>query len=190
MAYTGKIIGLSKDYATGKYNLSLSVNEDVRGLFEKYKECEKLSIDIKKYRNSRSIDANRYMWLLLGKIAEKLNQDLDVNKYTKDDIYLMMLKDYGQYTVAGMVEAAVDRFKKEWKLVEEVDRKQTNNKTLVTLICYIGSSNYDTKEMSILIDGVVSKCKELDIETATPDEIEHMKALWGERYEKQKIKNL
>lgn len=50
--------------------------------------------------------------------------------------------------------------------------------------CYKGSSLYNTKEMSLLIDGVVRECKELGIETETPDEIERMKQEWGINIEK------
>ena len=41
-----------------------------------------------------------------------------------------------------------------------------------------GSSEYDTREMSVLIDGVISEAKELDIETLPPHEIERMKQKW------------
>jgi len=37
-----------------------------------------------------------------------------------------------------------------------------------------GSSAYDTQEMSVLIEGLVSECKELGIETLPPDEIKRM----------------
>ena len=44
---------------------------------------------------------------------------------------------------------------------------------------YFGSSTFDTKEMSVFLDGIVSECKELGIETATPDELERMKQKWN-----------
>ena len=34
-----------------------------------------------------------------------------------------------------------------------------------------GSSDYDTKEMSVLINGLVEECKEQGIETIPPDEL-------------------
>jgi hypothetical protein len=42
-----------------------------------------------------------------------------------------------------------------------------------------GSSLYNTLEMSKLIDGIVSEAKELDIQTATPEELRIMKERWG-----------
>jgi hypothetical protein len=37
-----------------------------------------------------------------------------------------------------------------------------------------GSSEYDTKEMYHLINGLIQECKEQDIETLTPNEMERM----------------
>ena len=47
-----------------------------------------------------------------------------------------------------------------------------------------GSSEYDTKEMSHLIDGLVSECKEMGIETLPPEELERMMAAYGKKIEK------
>lgn len=35
------------------------------------------------------------------------------------------------------------------------------------------------KEMSVLIDGVISECKDLGIETMPPDELALLKSKWG-----------
>ena len=47
-----------------------------------------------------------------------------------------------------------------------------------TYIMLRGSSSYDTKEMARLIDGLVSECKEVGIETLPPDEVERMMAAY------------
>ena len=44
---------------------------------------------------------------------------------------------------------------------------------------YRGSHTYDTKEMSVLIDGTVADAKELGIETLPPAELQAMKERWG-----------
>ena len=43
---------------------------------------------------------------------------------------------------------------------------------------FVGSSSYDTREMSILIDGVVSEAEGLGIITMTPGEIQRLKDNW------------
>ena len=49
----------------------------------------------------------------------------------------------------------------------------------VNIKFFWGSSNYNTADMSRLIDGIISDCHELDIETMTPSEISRLKAAWG-----------
>lgn len=126
---------------------------------------------LKEYREGRSKDANAYMWCLLGKIAEATGQN-------KDDVYLQMIERYGVYTHVIVKPEARDRLAKEWRAVRELGEVTINGKTGVQFQCYYGSSQYDTKEMSVLIDGVVSECKDLDIETATPEELARYKEEW------------
>ena len=46
------------------------------------------------------------------------------------------------------------------------------------VILYYGSSTYDSKQMARLIDNIIQDCKAVGIETATPAEIDAMKARW------------
>ena len=50
------------------------------------------------------------------------------------------------------------------------------------MMSYIGSSDYDTTQMSHLIDLIVQDCKAQGIETLTPDKLDAMKVKWGEAY--------
>lgn len=131
-----------------------------------------LDVEIKVHREKRSLNANAYLWVLLGKIAEVLRTD-------KDAVYLDMLQRYGQFTHIVVKPAAVERMKREWRTLRELGVVNVNGITGVQLQCYYGSSTYDTKEMATLIDGVVSECKELDIETLTDAELQAMKDEWG-----------
>lgn len=54
MNFTGKLEGLKMDYVTRKQSLSLEVNEDARDAFQELKDCEKLVIQIKKYRKKEA----------------------------------------------------------------------------------------------------------------------------------------
>lgn len=174
MEFTGQIKGISNDFITGELNITFSVNEKSTILpeYEKLKGCKKLRIKAVQYREKRSIDANAYLWVLLQKMAEVLRTD-------KWSLYLQMLKRYGQFTYIVVKPNAVEDVKKQWRECEEVGEIDVNGTKAVQMLCYYGSSTYDTKEMSVLIDGVVSECKELDIETLPPDELEYMKSLWG-----------
>lgn len=127
---------------------------------------------IKEYRKKRSLDANAYMWVLLEKIADAVGS-------TKDKIYLEVLDLYGVFTHVIVKQEAVEQFKKEFRTCRDLGNVTVNGKTGIQLQCYFGSSTYDTKQMSRLIEGVVSDCKELDIETLTPSELALMCEEWG-----------
>ncbi len=131
-----------------------------------------LSVEIKQYRHKRSLDSNAYFWLLLGEMAAIL-------KTTKDELYLIMLERYGVYTHVIVKPEVVDKVKQEWRTVRELGEVTVNGKTGIQLQCFFGSSTYDTKEMSRLIDGVVAEAKDLGIETMTPQELAKMKNEWG-----------
>ena len=128
--------------------------------------------DIKEKRKRRSLDANAYLWVLLEKVAAAI--DLD-----KDRVYLDMLSRYGVFTHMVVKPAVVERVKQEWRTARELGEVTVNGQTGIQLQCYFGSSTYDTKEMSRLIDGVVSECKELGIDTATPEELARIKETWN-----------
>ena len=49
----------------------------------------------------------------------------------------------------------------------------------VNIRFFWGSSKYDTANMSRLIDGIISECKEQGIETLPPEELERLKQQWG-----------
>lgn len=128
--------------------------------------------ELKQHRDHRSLDANAYFWVLLGKMADKLGM-------CKDELYPLMLERYGTYTHVVVKPEMVERVKTQWRATRELGEVTVNGQKGIQLQCYFGSSTYDTKEMSRLIDGVVDECKELDIETLTPEELLKMKSEWG-----------
>ena len=125
-----------------------------------------LDITVKQFREKRSLNANNYAWKLITELANAL-------RTSKDEMYLLMLQQYGQ---SEKIELRAD-----------IDPSRYFNHYVITdargdyieyLVC-AGSSTYDTREMSIFIDGIVSECKEQGIPTETPDEIERLKSLWA-----------
>lgn len=173
MKITGRIVGANIDFRTNKPQLTLEVNEvnDFKQLVDDMNGLEKLSIEIKQYREKRSLNANNYCWKLLTEIANVL-------RASKDEIYIKMLKRYGQ---SDMFSVLADiPISKYVKYFEEIGEGKVNGKLFKHYRVYKGSSEYDTREMSIFIDGVVSEAKDMGIQTETPDEIARMKSLWGE----------
>jgi hypothetical protein len=173
MKITGKIIGANIDFKSKKPMLMLEINElnDFKQLVDDMNEKDKLSIEIKEYRAKRSLNSNAYAWLLIGKIA-------DVIRAGKDEIYFKMLKRYGQSELISVLShIPIEHYVKYY---EEAGESTLNGKLFTHYRVYKGSSDFDSREMSIFIDGVVGEAKDLGIQTETPDEIAKMKALWGE----------
>ena len=125
--------------------------------------------EIKEHREKRSLTANAYLWVLVGKIA-------DVLRTSKDEVYIEMLKRYGQREMVSVrSDVDVSGF---FKYFEKRGESALNGKQFTHYMVFKGSSEYDTREMAILIDGVVSEAKDLDIETLPPAEIARLKSLW------------
>lgn len=173
MKATGKIVGANIDFKTGKPVLMLEINEksDFEQIVDDLKDKDKLSIEIKQYRQHRSLNANAYAWLLIGQIA-------DTVRAGKDEIYLKCLKRYGQSELISVLShVPIGNYVKYY---EEAGESKLNGKDFTHYRVYKGSSEFDSREMSIFVDGVCSEAKALGIQTETPNQLAEMKARWGE----------
>ena len=90
----------------------------------------------------------------------------------------IMLERYGVFTHLIVKPAAVDMLVREYRLCRDLGEITVNGKTGRQIQAYFGSSQYDTAQMSRLIDGIVSEAQDLGIETATPEELARMKGEW------------
>lgn len=174
MEFTGKIQNISKDWQTGQITIAFTVNEQSAiNEVDKIKDCEKLAIKAVKHRGRRSLDANAYAWVLMQKIAEATDTD-------KWSVYLRCLQDYSRAFSHVIVKPeAVDRMKELYRTCIDLGEITVNGRSGHQLQVYYGSSCFDTKEMSVFIDGIVRECKDLNIETLTPIELERMKLAWN-----------
>ncbi len=179
---TGKIKDFSVDFISGKAILTLEINEkqSVINCFDELSQCEKLSIEIDQYSDSRSREANNYMWVLCGELAKKLSNE-DVH-YTKDDIYRKAVRDSGIWRDDEVAPEDVqwrctswERLGKGW-VTERVDFTSDGEREIIRF--YYGSSVYNKKQMSRLIDGIVQDCKAVGVETKTPAQLAEMLSLW------------
>ena len=84
-----------------------------------------------------------------------------------------MLKDYGQSFVIT-VKKGYDISKAGIKYYEVLKDGIINGKEFTAYKVFIGSSQYDTQQMSILIDGAVHEAKELGIDVELTDYIDLM----------------
>lgn len=126
----------------------------INWLFEQ-KDLEK-KFEIKEYRQKRSLTANAYCWALIGEIADSL-------RLSKEAVYLNMIRDYGQSQIISVrADINIDGY---FKYFEKFGTGTVNGKEFTHYKVYKGSSEYDTREMSIFIDGVAAEAKNLGIQT-------------------------
>lgn len=177
METTGKLTGVTVDFMTRKLNVTFQIDSQPIDDLNELQKCDFLDIVAKKHRKKRSLDANALLWVCLGKIAVALKRD-------KWDVYLMMLKRYGKYTYICVKENVVDAMKLQWRECEVVGDIEINGKKAVQMLCYFGSSTYDTAEFSHLLEGVISEMKEMGLETPTSEDMRRSLELWEKQHEK------
>ncbi|MDO4649188.1 MAG: hypothetical protein Q4B26_11115 [Eubacteriales bacterium] len=183
MELTGNIANIKRDVFTNRLELTLEINEkDV--LEESYAElkmADLLDIKISKHRTKRSLNANAYFHLLIGKLADRL-------QISKPRCKNMMLGRYGQplcidenglqpYLI--IINAPLDAvMESDLNHCTPCDHTTVDGVERIIYKIIRGSHTYNTKEMSILISGVVEECKEQGIETLTPTELQRMLDAW------------
>lgn len=145
-------------------------------------EKKKYSLEVKEHKERRSINANNYAWELMGQIAKK-------TKLPANEVYHQMLVDYGTFkfvggelytlTIPAKIELTLETDEYLYIHTAFIGESEINGKLANHYRVIKGSSEYDTKEMSEFIDGIVQEAQRLGIDTRTPDEIALMKARWA-----------
>lgn len=178
------MIGKLKDLTMnrdGTQNITITVQADFREEFDELADKD-VSIEIKKYSKSRSLDINAYCWVLIDKIAEK-------TKIKKTEVYRNAIKEIGGVSAIICVKnEAVDALRKNWEergtgWMTEITASKIKGCTNVTL--WYGSSVYDTKQMNDLVDSLVQDAEALGIPSMTPAEKEKLLMQWGKKTEKK-----
>ena len=134
----------------------------VAWLFEQPKDKV---FEVKEYHPKRSLNANAYAWALIGQLA-------DVLRKSKEEVYFEMLKSYGQSEFVS-VRSDID-VKGYFKYYEEYGKGHVEGREFTHYKVYKGSSEMDSREMAILIDGIIQEARQLGIETITPAEKERL----------------
>lgn len=176
MECTGKLTGAMRSLDGKSLVLTFEVDQTAANQIEQIRKQDKLTIKATKYRQKRSLDANAYFHVLVGKIADELT----ISKAKAKNV---LICKYGQPQLVpdGNIMVyktnAPEEFMWEQERLHAIPVGYEDNATFYKI--YRGSHTYNTKEMSLLIDGAVADAKELEIETATPDELARMKQEWG-----------
>ena len=153
---------------SGEWVVTFTVTTDPRKELEGLEDAD-LDITAKKHRKKRSLDANAYAWVLIGKIAEAMHID-------RKDVYREAIRAIsGNHEIVCVQDKAVESLRRGWESLGvgwQMETMPSKIKGCTTVFLYYGSSTYDTKQMSLLIDHLVQDAKGLGIETMTPKELE------------------
>ena len=177
---TGRMLPPMTYYGMEKPVLTFEVDANTETLFhvfEELKDTEKLSVKIAKATKRRSLDANAYAWVLIGRLAERLN-------IPKTDIYRSAIKEIGgNCDTVCVQDKAVQSLRDGWErngIGWMTDTMPSKIDGCTNVILYYGSSTYDTAQMSRLINIIVEECRLQGIETKSKEELDSLLGQWGD----------
>ena len=125
-------------------------------------------VKIEKHKKMKTSVQNAYAWKLMNEIGNVLRK-------SKDEVYFDMLKSYGQVSEICILSSINPSG--YFKYYEVSSKRMFNDKEFTIYRIYKGSSEFDTREMSIFIDGVIQEAKQLGIQTLTPNQLLELKSM-------------
>lgn len=170
MKIRGKLIDISMAFK--RLVISFEVTAGKAEDIEKYLD-RILDISFAKHREKRSLDANACLWKCLSDIAR-------ANKTDKWTEYLRALRDYGRYTYILIEHNAVEDLRRQWREIEVIgeakylDEETGEIKPMCEVLCYYGSSTYNSREFSVLLEGVIEDMKDLGLDTPLRADVREM----------------
>ena len=175
MKIRSKIENLSRSI-NGYYLLTCRVPKDAVKMLYQLMDDD-LDLTVKKHREKRSLTANSYLWVLCRELAKTMESTTSMF-----DVYKIKLREYSSWWDEIIVSDKIFNYLKkqeneehaEFRVVDELERKGNKVRARV----YLGSSKFDSKEMSRVIDGLVQDCKEQGVDTMPPDELERLVSGW------------
>ena len=177
----------------GEWQISFVTHEDPREMFDELKD-HAVKVEIKKASKHRSLDANNYCWKLIDLITAKLQDTDPKGKWTPEKVYRHAIKEIGGISdIYGVKEEAVERFKEIWigkHIGRQVEILPGSTKPgWLNVKAWLGSSDFDSQQMSRLINSLVQDAEALGIPTISDEEAERMVAQWGARASCKKATN-
>jgi len=172
-----KLFGLQ---VQGDWLILHTTHEDALRTAKEFDSFTQGEYELKRIRRKRSLNANAYMWELCGKIAE-------ASGLTKEDVYRRNIREGNEYHTMYILYDAVKDFSDDWAtngtgwFTDYVD----SQRGYAMLFAYYGSSRYDSKQMSALIERVIQDAKSVGVEPMPPDKLAALLAAWDGRERKR-----
>lgn len=131
--------------------------------------------DITKHREKRSNNANGLFWKCCEMIAQKIGTD-------KWSVYLDLIKRHGKHEYILVKPKALESMKKQWRECEELGEVNVNGKKAIQLLCYYGSSTYNSKQFSVLLDDAIDEMKRQGLRPPTEEHVNELIEDWAKNY--------
>lgn len=174
----GRLTGFSLN-RDGSQNVTVTVTADFGTMYDELKD-HTVSVEIKKAQKHRSMEANRYAWVLIDQIAARTH-------VRASEVYRNAIRDIGGVSEDMFMKSeAVDVFRQIWEkghLGNQVEVVDEDPFGWSTVRVYYGSSTYDSAQMSALLDSLIQDAEALGIPTITPKEEERMLGKWAKKKE-------
>lgn len=148
-----------------------SLSEAMR-IYEQYQDKD-IKLTIAKYHKQKTLNQNGYYWVLLNQLSIALKttpQELHQNNVYSHSI--PWTDEEGRHLCISILKG-IDPPKIEhlyWKWIRDEGKCSAYMRIK-------GTSDCNTEEMGLFLDDLIEECKEIGIETATPEELERIKAL-------------
>ena len=168
---TGEFLSIAFT-ADGKPLVTFKVNEyqEAMKASQEFADGAPVALKVGKQKKKRSLDSNAYFWTLVDKLSQRLN-------LPKEEIYRNAIRNIG-----GVSEKAVEKLCQGWQRMGigwQTDTMPSKIDGCTNVVLYYGSSTYDQKQMTSLIDNIVQDCKAVGIETLPPLELARLTEGWN-----------
>lgn len=175
MEIKARLESVDQNLLTKKVKFTLTT--DLRSAAEELEKYQNKDLRVKvvQYREKRSLSANALFWHCVGEIAKASGAD-------KWQVYLDLLRHYGKYTYICVQPHMIEAVKAQWRECEVWNSVDINGKPAVQMICYFGSSSYNTAEMSRLIYGAIEEMKQLGLDLPMPQDVRVALERWEREY--------
>ena len=162
--------------SAGEWLMVTVKDGQAKELCQKLLKDKKYDLTVKQHREHRSLDANAYAWVLIDKLSEVLQKP-------KSEIYRQAIREIGGVSESlCLPTAAAVRLAESWDDGSHLGRQAIMEDAIFegcsNLTLFFGSSEYDTKQMSALIDSIIEDCKAVGIETLPPEKLAILKEEW------------
>ena len=176
---TGRLKDLTVN-RDGTQNITVTVTADFSKTFDALKDKD-VSVEIKKATKRRSKDANAMCWAMCADIGNAMRPPLP-----KEEVYRQAIRDVGEFEPLPIKAEAVETFRQRWAekgvgwFADVIDDSKLPGYKLV--FAYYGSSTYDTKEMSTLLEGTLSEMDQLNLQRPASSDIRRAVDEWEKNH--------